>query len=116
MSDVPVHVLIVHFPIALAIFAFTYDGWAVYSNRPEMHDAGYGLSLWSALTALIAVVTGFQIAGLGGISKGAITGHALYGISTAILLVAFGLWRYSARARRPGADENYSEPERSART
>ena len=60
------------------------------------------------MTALTAVVTGLQIAGLGGISKGAITGHALYGISAAIVLVAFALWRYSVRARQSGPEEGYS--------
>jgi uncharacterized membrane protein len=107
MFDIPLHKLIIHFPIALAIVAFAYDGWAVYSKRPEMHDTGYGLTLWAAVTALFAIVTGLQIAGLGGISKGAITGHALLGMFTTAVLVALGMWRYSSRSRQEGPDEDY---------
>lgn len=108
MFDVPFHTLINHFPIALAVFAVVFDGWAVYSKRPASHDAGYALSLWAGLLSMVSMVSGLQIAGLGGLSKGAITGHALYGMSTAIVLAAFGLWRYSIRARQPGPEENYS--------
>ncbi len=73
-----------------------------------LHDVGYGLSLWAGVSALAAVATGLQIAGLGQIGKGAITGHALFGLSGTIVLAAFALWRYSARARQEGPDESYS--------
>jgi uncharacterized membrane protein len=108
MFEFPLHRFIVHFPIALAVFAFVYDGWAVYSKRGEMHNTGYGLSLWAAVFALIAVVSGLQIASLSQIGKGAITGHALFGITAAIVLAAFGVLRYSARARLAGGPESYS--------
>src|SRR5262245_38036937 len=108
MFDFPLHRFIVHFPIVLAVFAFIYDGWAVYAKRPEAHDTGYGLSLWAGLLALTAVVTGLQIASLSELGKGAITGHALYGMTAAIVLTAFGLMRYSVRARRTGENENYT--------
>ena len=108
MFEFPLHRFIVHFPIVLTLFAFIYDGWAVYSNRNEMHDTGYGLSLWAAVFALVAVVTGLQIASLSQIGKSAVTGHALFGITTAIILAAFGVLRYSARARLAGEAERYS--------
>ncbi len=108
MFEFPLHRFIVHFPIALALFAFVYDGWAVYSKRNEMHNTGYGLSLWAAVLALVAVVTGLQIASLSQIGKGAITGHALFGITTAIVLAASGVLRYSARARMTGEVEDFS--------
>jgi uncharacterized membrane protein len=107
MFDIPLHVLFNHFPIVLASVAFVYDTWAVYARRPDLHDVGYELSVWAAISALAAVVTGLQIAGLGQIGKGAIAGHALFGVACAIVLTAFGLWRYSARARQEGPDENY---------
>lgn len=102
------HRYIIHFPIALAVFALVYDAWAVSTRRSQLHQAGYGLSLWAALSAMLAVVTGLQIAGLGEISKGAITGHALFGISASITLAGFGLWRYSAKARQEGEEESYT--------
>jgi len=108
MFDIPLHPFVVHFPVTLAIFAFMYDGWAVYSKRPQKHELGYGLSLWAGVFAAVAVVTGLQLSRLGDIGKGAITGHALYGIASAIILAAFALWRYSSRARQETALENYS--------
>jgi uncharacterized membrane protein len=108
MFDIPLHSLINHFPIALGIFAFVYDALAFYGKRPERHDIGYELSFWAGIFAIAAVVTGLQIASLGQIGKSAITGHALFGITTGIVLAAFALLRYSARARQEGEFENYS--------
>jgi uncharacterized membrane protein len=108
MFEFPLHRFIVHFPIALALFAFVYDGWAVYARRDDMHDVGYGLSLWAGFFALVAVVTGLQIASLSDIGKSAVTGHALFGITAAIVLAAFAVIRYSGRARRTSDYEAYS--------
>jgi uncharacterized membrane protein len=105
--DIPLHRLITHFPIALGIFALVYDSWGVYARRPALHETGYGMSLWAALSGLISVVTGLQIAGLGQIGQGAVTGHALFGILTSVVLAAFGIWRYSARARQETTVENF---------
>ena len=108
MFDIPLHLLIIHFPIALTIVAFSYDGWAVYAKRPELNDVGYGLTLWAGVFALTSVVTGLQIAGLAQIGKGPVTEHALYGIFSSIVLAVVGFLRYSARAKQQGPDENYS--------
>src|ERR1041385_6043977 len=108
MFEFPIHRFIVHFPIALATVALVYDAWAVYSDRRELHNAAFGLSLWAAVFALIAVVTGLQIASLSQIGKGAITGHALFGITAAIVLTAFAVLRNSARARQHDANEKLS--------
>ena len=108
MFDIPLHSFIIHFPISLAILAFLYDAWAVFGKRPERHETGYALSFWAGMLSIASVVTGLQIAGLGQIRKSSITGHAFFGIATAIVLAAFSLLRYSARARQVGPDENYS--------
>jgi uncharacterized membrane protein len=108
MFDIPLHKLLVHFPVAFATFAFVYDAWAIYGRRPHLHATGYSLGFWATLGALAAVVSGLQIANLGQIAKGVITGHALFGISAGIVLAAFGLWRYSARARGSNSEEEYN--------
>src|SRR5687767_11267782 len=99
MLDIPLHKLIIHFPIALTIIAVIYDSWGVYSDRPKLHETAYGLTLWAAVTALAAVVSGLDSAGGVRISKGAVTGHAGFGIAAAIVIAALGILRYSARAR-----------------
>ena len=57
MFGVPLHKLIIHFPVALMIIAAIYDCWAVYSKRPQLHTIGYGLNLWAAVASLGAVVS-----------------------------------------------------------
>src|SRR5215472_4996370 len=97
--DVPIHKLIVHFPIALMIIAAVYDSWALYTRRPELHRTAYGLILWAAVGALAAVGTGLQLAELIRIDKGAVTGHAGFGIASTIVISALAGVRYSAQAR-----------------
>lgn len=99
MLGIPLHKLIIHFPIALTIVAIIYDSWAVYSRRTELHTVGYGLTLWSAVCALTAVVTGLQLAGVSRVSAGVVTGHAGFGIAAAIVITTLGILRYSAVAR-----------------
>ena len=99
MFGIPLHKLIIHFPIALTIIAAIYDSWALYSRRPEMHTVGYGLNLWAAVFALAAVVTGLQLAGVTRVSAGVVTGHAGFGIASAVVITALGIVRYSAVAR-----------------
>lgn len=62
MFGIPIHKLIVHFPIVLTEFALLYDCWALYTKKPELHRAAYGLTLWAAVGALAAVGTGLQLA------------------------------------------------------
>lgn len=99
MAGIPLHKLLNHFPIALTLIAVIYDSWAVYSRRPEMHQTGYGLTLWAAVGALASVVSGLDLAGGSQYSKGAVTGHAGFGIAFAIVITAVAVVRYSARAR-----------------
>ena len=108
MFDVPLHLFLVHFPITLGIFAFLYDLWAIYAKRPSLHDTGYSLSLWAGFFAVAAAGTGLQLSRLSDIGKGAITGHALFGIAAAIVLAAIALIRYSAKARQVETERKYS--------
>jgi uncharacterized membrane protein len=96
---VPVHKLLIHFPIALIIIAVLYDSWALYAKKPELHRIGYGLTLWAAIGALAAVGTGVQLAELVRIDKGAVTGHAGFGIASTIVIAGLGGLRYSAQVR-----------------
>src|SRR5438552_1777673 len=99
MFDVPIHKLIIHFPIALTIIALVYDSWALYAKKPELHRTGYGLTIWDAVGGLAAVGTGLQLAELIHVDKGAVTGHAGFGIASMIVLVALAGLRYSAQAQ-----------------
>jgi uncharacterized membrane protein len=99
MFGVPIHKLIIHFPIALTFIALLYDAWALYTKRAELHRAGYGLTLWAAVGALAAAGTGLQLADMIRIDKGAVTGHAGFAIGSTIILAAIAGLRYSAQAQ-----------------
>jgi uncharacterized membrane protein len=99
MFGIPLHKLIIHFPIALTIIAMIYDAWALYSKRPELHIVGYGLNLWGAVWALAAVMTGLQLAGVTRVAQGVVTGHAGFGIASGAVITILGILRYSAVAR-----------------
>ncbi len=99
MLDVPIHKLIIHFPIALTLIAAVYDSWALYARKPELHRATYGMTLWAAAGALAAAGTGLQLAELIRVDKGAVTGHAGFALTATILLAALAGMRYSARAQ-----------------
>src|SRR5262245_53512281 len=99
MFGIPIHKLIIHFPIALTIIAFVYDSWAVYVKKLELHDTGYGLTLWAAVGALAATATGLQLADMIRIDKGAVTGHAGFAIGSTIVLAGLAGLRYSAKTQ-----------------
>src|SRR5713101_8778506 len=99
LFDIPIHKFIIHFPIALTIIAVIYDSWAVYARRPELHRTGYGLTLWAAVGALAAAGTGLQLAEMVRLDKAAVTGHAGFGVTATIILVALAGIRYSALAQ-----------------
>jgi uncharacterized membrane protein len=99
MFGVPIHKLIIHFPIALTVIALIYDFWAIYAKKPSLHRTGYGLTLWAAVGALAAVGTGLQLAEMLRIDKAAVTGHAGFAIGTTILLASLAGLRYSAYAQ-----------------
>ena len=99
MFGIPIHKLIIHFPIALTIMALVYDAWALYSKKPALHRTAYGLTLWAAVGALAAAGTGLQLAEMIRIDKGAVTGHAGFALGATIVLAALAGLRYSAQAQ-----------------
>jgi uncharacterized membrane protein len=109
MFDIPLHFLIVHFPIALTIMAAVLDVRAFLAKRPEQHHTGYVLILWAAAGAAVAMLTGLQLLGDRRRSSGA-TFHAGSGLVTGLVLIAVSMIRYSAEAREPDVSKSKLEP------
>jgi uncharacterized membrane protein len=109
MFDVPLHFLIVHFPIALTVMAAVLDLRAFIGNRPEQHRTGYALILWAAAGAALAMLTGLQLLGDRRQSSGA-TFHAASGLVTGLVLIAVSMIRYSAEAREHETTKSKFEP------
>ncbi len=108
MFGIPFHVLVVHFPIALATAALCYDFSGFYYGISGSYRIGSGLGRWAALTAILAVATGFNLAGMSGLgSRGGVTGHAGFAIVTTIVLVVLMFVRYSAEAREESVEKTF---------
>ena len=100
MFGIPLHTLIVHFPIVLAIVAFVYDAYGCYSGNAKLHRIGSNLTKYASFSAAIATLTGFELAGVSGLgSNSNVTAHAGAGILTTIVLVALSVIRYSSEIR-----------------
>jgi uncharacterized membrane protein len=85
MFDIPLHFLLVHFPIALTLMAAVLDVRAFLGKRPEHHRTGYALILWAAAGASLAMLTG-------------------------LVLIAVSMIRYSAEAREHETIKSKLEP------
>lgn len=108
MFGVPLHILIVDFPIVLTMVAFFYDAWACYSGHPSFHAVGSTLTKYAAVAAVIATSTGLQSAGMSGLGSGStVTAHAGAGILTTIVLVALAIMRYSSEVREEESEQSY---------
>ena len=100
MFGVPLHSLVIHFPIALGVFAFVYDAWAVYSKDTRLHLVGSSLLKLSAASALAALGSGVSLAGMSGLgSRSTVTGHAGLALTASVVLAGLAFARYSAEAR-----------------
>ena len=109
MFGIPLHLLFIHFPIALAVLAAIYDLRAHFRRRPDLLRTGFGLSMWAAAGAAVAMTTGLQLLGdRSHASKATI--HAALGLISGLALVAVAMVRYSAEARRSETVGSNLEP------
>jgi uncharacterized membrane protein len=99
MFGIPLHLLLVHFPIALGCIALV-------SDARGGHQTGYALTLWTALGAALAAATGLIQASGTSATQGAIA-HAGAGLVGGIVWVALAMLRYSAEARHTEEAEVY---------
>jgi len=109
MLNIPIHFLLVHFPIALTVLAAGLDARAHFGKRPELHRTGYALILWAAAGAALAMLTGLQLLGDRRQTSGA-TFHAASGLITGLVLIAVSMIRYSAEARSQETTKSSLEP------
>jgi uncharacterized membrane protein len=109
MFNIPFHLLIIHFPIALTVMAAICDVRAHFSRRPQLHRIGYALIFWAAGGAALAMLTGLQLLGDRNQAPRA-TFHAAFGLISGLTLIVVAMIRYSAEARSSEAPESTLEP------
>ncbi|HEX4997935.1 MAG TPA: DUF2231 domain-containing protein [Terriglobia bacterium] len=101
---IPVHFLLVHFPIGLALTAAFVDCRGRLSRTADRYDTGYRLTMGAAAGAALAAVTGMQLLG-GRTGNPSAAMHAAAGLIVTVSLVVLAAIRYSARARQTDMDE-----------
>lgn len=107
-SGVPIHRLIVYLPLVLSAAALASDAWGMSSGEWRYHGMGSRLSKWAAFSAVLAVATGFSLAGATGMgSRGNVAGHAGLGAAATIVLAALAVVRYTAENRADAPEEIY---------
>jgi uncharacterized membrane protein len=89
MFGVPLHFLVVHFPLVLIVAALVCD-------LKGDHESGYRCTIWAATGAAVGVLTGLLQSG-GQMSE--VFVHAGAGILGGMLTVILAMMRYSRRAR-----------------
>ena len=89
MFGIPLHFLIVHFPLVLIVGALVCD-------LGKNHEAGYRFTFWSAVGGAAAILTGLLQVG-GQLSE--LPVHAGAGIAGAFAALVLTVLRYSRRAR-----------------
>jgi len=103
-----VHRLIIYFPILLVWGTLLLDLWAVSSGNRRLHNSASSLSKWSLVAALVAVATGFSLAGMAGLgSGGGVTGHAGAAGITTIVVAVLAFIRYAAENRADLPEEAF---------
>lgn len=94
------HRLIVYLPLGLAIGALVYDLRGMLGADPRLHATGSGLGRLATLAAVLAVGTGFNLAGTAGLgSGGSVAGHAGIALAATLALGVLSFLRYSAENR-----------------
>ena len=87
----------------------SFGAWAMFSGEDRYHETGSKLSKWAALAAVVAVGTGFSLAGSSGLgSGGGVAGHAGVGGVATMVLGGLAYARYSAENRVEIPEEAYT--------
>lgn len=111
MFGISLHVLFVHFPIVLAIFAVYYDFRAYLADDRLLYSVGSTLIKYAAIFGVLATATGLQHAGATGLgSDSIVSAHAVTGIIGTISLIALAGRRYSLEARDEDREKACSLP------
>lgn len=97
------HVVVVHFPIALAFASWAFDLLARWRHSPALAAAAYCNLTGAAITSLAAIVTGlaaWQLQLAGARLKGNLRLHLIFAVLSSVML--WLLWLRRSRLRRTG--------------
>ncbi|AFZ24695.1 putative membrane protein [Cylindrospermum stagnale PCC 7417] len=98
------HPIVVHFVIAMVIFAFFCDLVGYFTGRTNLFEVSWWNLCVATLAVFVAVIFGQFEAGLAepyDLAKSVLNVHTLMGWSISGILAAITAWRYVLRTRNP---------------
>ena len=98
------HPIVVHFVIAMVLFAFLCDVIGYFSKNSRLYEVSWWNMFFATISIFIAVIFGQLEAGLAepySASLSVLNLHTLLGWSLSGLLAAITVWRYIIRSKDP---------------
>ncbi|MBE7381528.1 MAG: DUF2231 domain-containing protein [Leptolyngbya sp. SIO1E4] len=99
-----IHPIVVHFVIAMVLFAVLCDVIGYVSQNPRLYEVSWWNLAFATVSIFIAVIFGQIEAGLAGpyaAAESTLNLHTLLGWSLSGIIAAVTAWRYILRSRDP---------------
>ncbi len=100
-----IHPIVVHFVIAMVLFAIFCDGIGYFTKNTRLYEVGWWNMVFATISIFVAVIFGQVEAGLATPYPAATADlnlHTLIGWALSGILAAITGWRYILRLRNPG--------------
>jgi uncharacterized membrane protein len=99
-----IHPIVVHFVIAMVLFAVLCDGIGYFTRNPRFYEVSWWNLSFATVSIFIAVIFGQIEAGLAGpypVAESTLNLHTILGWSLSGIIAAVTAWRYVLRSRDP---------------
>ncbi len=99
-----IHPIVVHFVIAMVLFAIVCDAIAYFTKNTRLNEVGWWNMVFATLSIFIAIIFGQVEAGLATpypAATGDLNLHTLIGWGLSVVLATITGWRYIIRLQSP---------------
>ncbi|WP_017299546.1 DUF2231 domain-containing protein [Nodosilinea nodulosa] len=100
----PLHPIVVHFVVAMVLFAFACDVVGYFTHRQQLFEVSFWNWVVASLAVFVAVMVGQLEAGLAQpyeVAQSTLNLHTLTGWVLSAAVVAITAWRFVIRRRNP---------------
>lgn len=101
-----IHPIVVHFVIAMVLFAVVCDGIGYFTKNARLYEVGWWNMVFATVSIFVAIIFGQVEAGLAtpyAAAAGDLNLHTLLGWSLSAILAAITGWRYIIRLKSPAS-------------
>lgn len=98
------HPIVVHFVIAMVLFAVLCDGIGYFTRNPRLYEVSWWNLFFATISIFIAIIFGQIEAGLAepyAAAESTLNLHTLLGWVLSGIITAVTAWRYALRSRDP---------------